>query len=121
MAAHVRHGGAPWLPCAHPCSPRSLPPSRVATSDILSRFGAVLLDMNGTLMFGGDRFGAEQDYAATYRSLGGSRLETEGVQAAITARYVITERIYNHPAPGESFPRGVETLRTMPQAKGVHE
>src|SRR5947208_6503561 len=82
MAAHVRHGGAPWLPCAHPCSPRSLPPSRVATSDILSRFGAVLLDMNGTLMFGGDRFGPDQHYAATYRSLGGSRLAPEVVQAA---------------------------------------
>src|SRR2546426_10370117 len=57
----------------------------VAASDILSRFGAVLLDMNGTLMFGGDRFGPDQDYAATYRSLGGSRLAPEVVQAAIPA------------------------------------
>ncbi len=38
-------------------------------------------------MFGGDRFGPDQDYAATYRSLGGSRLAPEVVQAAIPACY----------------------------------
>src|SRR2546426_828481 len=67
----------------------------VAASDILSRFGAVLLDMNGTLMFGGDRFGPDQDYAATYRSLGGSRLAPEVVQATITACHETKEWIYN--------------------------
>ena len=72
--------------------------SRVAAPDILSRFVAVLLDMNGTLMFGGDRFGPDQDYAATYRTLGGSRLATEIVQTTITACYATMERIYNDPA-----------------------
>src|SRR5438034_9155233 len=77
--------------------------------------------MNGTLMFGGDRFGAEQDYAATYRSLGGSRLAPELVQAAIPACYEIMERIYNDPARCDSFPRVLDTLRTLPQAKGLDE
>src|SRR2546429_601446 len=77
--------------------------------------------MNGTLMFGGDRFGAEQDYAATYRSLGGSRLAPEVVQAAIPACYEIMERIYNDPARCDSFPRVLDTLRTLPQAKGLDE
>ena len=93
----------------------------MATPDILSRFGAVLLDMNGTLMFGGDRFGPDQDYAATYRSLGGSRLAPEVVQAAIPACYEIMERIYNDPARCDSFPRVLDTLRTLPQAKGFDE
>ena len=39
----------------------------MAPNGMLSRFTVVLLDMNGTFMFGGDRFGAEQDFAATYR------------------------------------------------------
>src|SRR6266704_2108662 len=77
--------------------------------------------MNGTLMFGGDRFGPDQDYAATYRSLGGSRLAPEVVQAAIPACYEVMERIYNDPARCDSFPRVLDTLRTLPQAKGLDE
>src|SRR2546422_5988705 len=77
--------------------------------------------MNGTLMFGGDRFGPDQDYAATYRSLGGSRLAPEVVQAAIPACYEIMERIYNDPARCDSFPRVQDTLRTLSQAKGLDE
>src|SRR2546425_12726246 len=77
--------------------------------------------MNGTLMFGGDRFGPDQDYAATYRSLGGSRLAPEVVQAAIPACYEIMERIYNDPAPCDSFPPVIDTLRTLPPAEGVDE
>src|SRR5438128_11976398 len=95
--------------------------TRVTAPDILSRFAAVLLDMNGTLMFGGDRFGPDQHYAATYRSLGGSRLAPEVVQAAIPACYEIMERIYNDPARCDSFPRVLDTLRTLPQAKGLDE
>src|SRR5213076_1904012 len=77
--------------------------------------------MNGTLLFGGDRFGPDQDYAATYRSLGGSRLAPEVVQAAIPACYEIMEGIYNDPARCDSFPRVLDTLRTLPQAKGLDE
>jgi 5'-nucleotidase len=39
---------------------------------ILPQFAAVLFDTNGTFMFGEDRFGPDQDYAATYRSSGDS-------------------------------------------------
>src|SRR2546427_10798889 len=77
--------------------------------------------MNGTLMFGGDRFGPDQAYAATYRLLGGSRLAPEVVQAAIPACYEIMERIYNDPARCDSFPRVQDTLRTLPQAKRLDE
>ncbi len=89
--------------------------------DILSRFGAVLLDMNGTLMFGGDRFGPDQDYAATYRTLGGSGLAPEVVQATITACYDTLEQIYNDPERCDSFPRVLDTLRTLPHAKGLDD
>ena len=39
---------------------------------VLDRFKVILLDMNGTFMFGQDRFGPEEDFAATYRRLGGT-------------------------------------------------
>src|SRR2546427_10732982 len=77
--------------------------------------------MNGTLLFGGDRFGPDQDYAATYRSLGGSRLAPEVVQAAIPACYEIMERIYNDPARCDSFPRVLDMLSRLPQVKGLEE
>ena len=95
--------------------------SRAATPDILSRFAAVLLDMNGTLMFGGDRFGPDQDYAATYRTLGASRLAPEVVQAIVAACYDTMERIYNDPARCDSFPPVLDTLRTLPQAQGLDD
>ena len=93
----------------------------MTTPDILSRFGAVLLDMNGTLMFGGDRFGPDQDYAATYRSLGGSRLAPEVVQAAIAACHETMERIYNDPTRCDSFPRVMDTLRTLPHTQALDD
>jgi len=36
----------------------------------LDQFPVLLLDMNGTFMFGHDRFGPDEDYYATYRPLG---------------------------------------------------
>lgn len=93
----------------------------MATPDILSRFGAVLLDMNGTLLFGGDRFGPDQDYWATYRSLGGSRLAPEVVQATIAACHETMERIYNDPTRSDSFPRVLDTLRTLPRMQGLDD
>ena len=89
--------------------------------DILTRFAAVLLDMNDTFLFGGDRFGPEQDYAATYRGLGGSRLTSEVVQATITACSETLGAIYNDPLRCDSFPPVLDTLRTLPAAKGLPE
>ncbi len=87
--------------------------------DILTRFRAVLLDMNGTFLFGGDRFGPGQDYAATYRNLGGSRLSREAVHEAVQTCYDTMEVIYNDPARCDSFPQVLDTLRTMPAALGL--
>jgi len=84
--------------------------------DILARFPAVLLDMNGTLMFGGDRFGPDQDYFATYRTLGGSQLTRKVVQATIQACYDTMGVFYNDPKRSDSFPQVLETLRTVPGA-----
>ena len=40
----------------------------------IDQFSVLLLDMNGTFMFGEDRFGEGEDFYRTYRALGGRRL-----------------------------------------------
>ena len=80
-------------------------------TDVLSSFGGVLLDMNGTFMFGGDRFGPEQDYGATYRALGGQGLALEVVQRTITVCFESMGVIYEDPTRCDSFPSVVENLR----------
>ncbi len=88
---------------------------------VLSRFAVVLLDMNGTLLFGGDRFGPEQDYVATYRALGGRRLAAGVVQGTIAACYETMGAIYEDPARCDSFPQVLETLRELPAGRDLPE
>lgn len=59
--------------------------------DVLRRFTAVLLDMNGTFMFDGDRFGSGQDYAVKYRTPGGRQLAAPMVQKAVSECFEILE------------------------------
>ncbi|HVH66430.1 MAG TPA: HAD family hydrolase [Gemmatimonadales bacterium] len=84
---------------------------------ILSRFAAVLLDMNGTFLFGGDRFGPEQDYAATYRALGGRRLAPQAVQHIVAECFATFQVIYDDPARCDSFPSVSDHLRSLPAAR----
>ncbi len=49
----------------------------------LSRFDAVIFDLNGTLAENYDRFGSEQDYYATYNRLGGGRLTPAAVRGMV--------------------------------------
>ena len=87
----------------------------------LARFTVVLLDMNGTVMFGGDRFGPGQDFAATYRALGGRRLAADVVQGTIAACYQTMGAIYEDPARCDSFPRVSETLRELPIGRDLSD
>lgn len=81
--------------------------------DILARFDAVLLDMNGTFMFGEDRFGPDQDYSAAYRAAGGRRLAADLVQGTVAACCDTLERIYSDPERFDSFPQVLDTLRAF--------
>jgi FMN phosphatase YigB (HAD superfamily) len=79
----------------------------------------VLLDMNGTFMFGGDRFGPEQDYAATYRTLGGRSLPAEVVHDAITSCFDTLQVIYHDLTRCDAFPPVLETLRGVRSARDL--
>lgn len=67
-------------------------------------YKAVLFDMNGTFMFGGDRFGPQQDYYASYRAVGGRKLSRTHVQSAVSACYAAFLRDYDDPRLVECFP-----------------
>jgi FMN phosphatase YigB (HAD superfamily) len=73
----------------------------------------VLLDMCGTFMFGHDRFGPSEDYAQTYRALGGKNLSPESVQQAVTACFDTLDRIYEDVARHDSFPSVLSALRCL--------
>lgn len=76
----------------------------------LSRFDAVLFDLNGTLAMGYDRFDADQDYYATYARLGGSELSPSKVAAAVEESIRKCLQRYEH-GPWDPFPEYGEFLQ----------
>jgi len=80
---------------------------------ILESSEVILLDMCGTFMFGHDRFGPSEDYAQTYRALGGKNLSAKSVQQAVTACFDTLNRIYENVARQDSFPSVLSTLRSV--------
>lgn len=67
-------------------------------------FDGFLLDMNGTFMFGQDRFGPIQDYHDTYRHLGGTALAGAEVRDALTNAFTFLAARYEDPAYEDAFP-----------------
>jgi putative hydrolase of the HAD superfamily len=74
-------------------------------------FKAVLFDMNGTFMFGHDRFGADADFFATYKALGFRRLTADAVRTAVLACCAGFNRDYNEAQLVNAFPSLDETVR----------
>ena len=78
----------------------------------LDQFPVVLLDMNGTFMFGHDRFGPNEDYYATYRALGGRRLQRQDLVAIWNPSLETMLRIYDTPERIDDFPSLAEVFAT---------
>ncbi|MEZ4697377.1 MAG: HAD family hydrolase [Rhodothermales bacterium] len=72
----------------------------------------VLLDMNGTFMFGGDRFGPDEDYWLAYREFGGTR-DRDTVNRSIKTVFDHLAVRYNDPGFFDSFPRVEEALAVV--------
>jgi FMN phosphatase YigB (HAD superfamily) len=75
----------------------------------LDPFDVILLDLNGTFMFGHDRFGPEQDYFATYQANGGTRLDRATLTTTMERCLDELLRMYEDPAHFDDFP-------TLPEA-----
>lgn len=78
----------------------------------LESYKAVLFDMNGTFMFGGDRFGPQQNYYPSYHAVGGGGLSSDDVQAAVAACYAAFLRDYEDPRLTERFPSLADFVAT---------
>ncbi|MCP4092749.1 MAG: HAD family hydrolase, partial [Planctomycetes bacterium] len=76
----------------------------------LDQFSVLLLDMNGTFMFGHDRFGPDEDYFATYVRLGGRDLDRAGVTRIVNVTMEELWRAYQAPEQIDDFPSVGETL-----------
>ena len=97
----------------------------------LDQFPVLLLDMNGTFMFGHDRFGPNEDYYATYRALGGRRLRREELLAIWNPSLETLLRIYDTPERIDDFPTlaevfasygaTAEDIALLERAFAVHE
>lgn len=69
-------------------------------------------------MFGEDRFGPDEDFAATYRSLGGEQLPDQVVHRAVRACIASMTAIYEDPEQFDRFPQVVEVLQQLPLTNG---
>jgi FMN phosphatase YigB (HAD superfamily) len=79
---------------------------------MLKGFETVLLDMNGTFMFGHDRFGDGENYGAYFREIGGSLSEAEA-QRIIHEIFSYLEPLYPDLKYRECFPSIEAVLRTL--------
>ena len=85
---------------------------RTASMNFLDQFGTVLLDMNGTFMFGHDRFGPDEDYFATYRAVGGSSLRRDEMLAIWHPSLETLLTTYDDPQRFDDFPTLAEVFTT---------
>src|SRR4051794_37015878 len=77
---------------------------------ILSRYRVILLDLNGTFMFGHDRLGRGEDFHATYAGLGGTQLGPDEIRRAVLTCCGSLARDYEDPARYDDFPSVAEAL-----------
>lgn len=78
----------------------------------LNRHKAILLDMNHTFMFDGDRFDPTEDFFATYCCVGGSALLPNAVTQYVLESYAGFLRCYSTSKFDDCFPTLAETVRT---------
>jgi putative hydrolase of the HAD superfamily len=76
----------------------------MAAANILAGYSVLLLDINGTFMFNQDRFGPDQDFYATYRAVGGTKLSAQKISSAVTACVRKMSTIYEDPGRHDTFP-----------------
>ena len=80
---------------------------------ILQAFDVILLDVNATFMFGQDRFGSDQDYAATYRAFGGEDLSDDRVHELVSLCIERMTSIGHEPTRYTDFPSVGDALKTV--------
>lgn len=77
----------------------------------LDQFSVLLFDMNGTFMFGHDRFGPEEDFYTTYYALGGRALDRDRLNEVMRAILEPLLHDYYNPERFDDFPALADTFR----------
>ncbi|MEJ2693924.1 MAG: HAD family hydrolase [Candidatus Thiodiazotropha sp.] len=85
---------------------------------MLKGFSTILLDMNGTFMFGHDRFGDAENYGAYFKEIGGSLPEAEA-QRIVHQVFNYLEPLYPDPEYRECFPSIETALRVVLHEEAV--
>ncbi|WP_019988172.1 HAD family hydrolase [Rudanella lutea] len=85
----------------------------MVSNGLLGEYEVILFDLMDTLMFGGNRFSADEDYAYTYAQLGGHLYSDEFVQSLIQAVYERMRADYNHPGCYTNFPAASVYIRQL--------
>jgi FMN phosphatase YigB (HAD superfamily) len=70
-------------------------------------------------MFGEDRLGPGEDFAATYRAIGGRDVPDAAVAAAVLACVARMGRLYDDPAHVDDFPGVLEVLDRLPESAAL--
>jgi HAD superfamily hydrolase (TIGR01509 family) len=89
------------------------------SSRFIDQFDVILLDMARTFMFNVDRFSEREDFAATYRRIGGKTLNDSKVRQIITDLISVIEPDYQNPRFMERFPSVRSYLNTLPSSQSL--
>ena len=87
----------------------------------LADYQALLLDMNGTFMFGHDRFGDDVDYYETYRALGAHGVDAPTVNRMVTRLVDEMANLYRDPVFQEEFPTVSQTLSRLYPSEALQQ
>jgi HAD superfamily hydrolase (TIGR01549 family) len=88
-------------------------------SRFIDQFDVILLDMARTFMFNVDRFSAREDFASTYRRIGGKTLSANKVRQIITDLVSTIEPDYQNPRCMEHFPSVRSYLNALPSSQAL--
>lgn len=82
----------------------------MTVKDYITQFDVLLIDMDKTFMFGGNRCGDEQYYEQTYRSFGGKKFNNSGLHEFFNFSYVKLLEKSRNPDFFDAFPTVREFL-----------
>jgi len=85
----------------------------------IDRFEVILLDMVRTFMFAADRFSAAEDFAATYRRIGGRALTADLVQRIISSVFATMLADSRDPVCSAQFAPVLSYLEALPPSRNL--
>jgi hypothetical protein len=88
-------------------------------SRFIDQFDVILLDIARTFMFNVDRFSGDEDFALTYRQIGGEKLSENKVRQIIRNLFSTIETDYQDPRFMNSFPSVRHYLKMLPSSQSL--